>query len=87
MTPSDTPGRVGTRPTAWIGLVFGGAVAGGGAEPAGWICPVILTRSVAAKKGYDDTGLDALAKLLSQPEQMAVVTFAAGRLLVDFGEE
>jgi hypothetical protein len=42
---------------------------------------------VAAKKGYDDTGLDALAKLLSQPEQMAVVTFAAGRLLVDFGEE
>jgi protocatechuate 3,4-dioxygenase beta subunit len=47
----------------------------------------VLARAVAAKKGYDYTGLDTLAKLLSRPDRPQETAFAAGRLLVDLGEE
>jgi hypothetical protein len=47
----------------------------------------LLARVVAAKKGYDYTGLDTLATLLSRPDQLAETALGSGRLLADFGEE
>jgi RNA polymerase sigma factor (sigma-70 family) len=47
----------------------------------------LLARVVAAKKGYDHTGLDTLAALLSRPDRLAETALGSGRLLSDFGEE
>jgi hypothetical protein len=47
----------------------------------------LLKRVVAAKKGYDYTGLDTLASLLSRPDRLAENALTSGRLLADFGEE
>jgi hypothetical protein len=47
----------------------------------------LLARVVATKKGYDYTGLDSLAALLSRSDRLAETALGSGRLLVDFGEE
>jgi len=55
-----------------------------GAERA---ADALLVRVVEAKMGYDFTGIDMLAKLLSQPRLVTETAVHSGGLLVDFGEE
>jgi hypothetical protein len=58
-------------------------------DPAGATLAVdgMIARAVKEKKGYDYTGLDTLAALLSQPDKLAEAAMRSGRLLVDFDEE